>query len=164
MKEDLQLKLQAYLDGELPATECPEVEALLAQDANARALLAELRNTSSALKGYEADLKLSESRDFYWSKIRRAISQPVTGEPVGRLSLGAWLRRILVPAGAFAAITIAVLLALPQPKGSGASFTDVTDSVAFTYHNYDTGATLVWLDYPAENDVATPNTDDTLDL
>ena len=49
MKHDDQLKLQAWLDGELPAREAAEVQAGLAATADGRALLAELRNTTAAL-------------------------------------------------------------------------------------------------------------------
>ena len=32
--------------------------------------------------------------------------------------------------------------------------TALADSGAFTYHDYSAGATLVWLSYPAEDEVA----------
>src|SRR6266513_3336151 len=75
MKQELQLKLQAYLDGELPDGEAREAAGLLAQDAEARALLAELKKTRAALAGFETDIKLPESREFYWSKIEREIQR-----------------------------------------------------------------------------------------
>ena len=71
MNAEFQLKLQAHLDGELSERESREIETALATDAEARALLAELRNTCGALAGFEAELKLPEERAFYWSKIRR---------------------------------------------------------------------------------------------
>ena len=43
MDYDSQLKLQACLDGELAAQEVPELEARLAEDSEAQALLAESR-------------------------------------------------------------------------------------------------------------------------
>jgi anti-sigma factor RsiW len=164
MKEDLQLKLQAYLDGELSAVDRTEMESLLAQDPEARALVAELRHTFGALAAYESDLKLPESREFYWSKIQREINRQPAPTAVPELSLGAWLRRILVPAGAFAAVTIAVLLTLPRTDGGGDTFADATEGAAFTYQNYATGTTLVWLDYPAENELSEQEWDDILDL
>ena len=69
------MRLQAYLDGELPDSEAREAASLLAQDAEARALLAELKNTSAAMAGFELDIKLPESREFYWSKIEREIER-----------------------------------------------------------------------------------------
>jgi len=165
MKEDLQMKLQAYLDGELSAGEAKAVLGWLAQDAAARNLLVELTNTRAALLSHESEMKVSDSREFYWSKIRRQIE----GEDkiviaTKRISLMDRIHRLLVPAGAAAAVFVAVMLALPRTNGVGDGFADAGDAVAFTYHNYDSGTTLVWLDYPAENDLSEMELDDTLDL
>ena len=46
MDYDAQLKLQAFLDGELPEAEASEVAKWLARDREAAALLEELRNTA----------------------------------------------------------------------------------------------------------------------
>jgi anti-sigma factor RsiW len=171
MNADLELKLQAYLDGELPAGEVKAVEALLAQDAGARDLLAELTNTRAALTGHEAGIKLPESREFYWSKIQRELQRqeaspaaPVAAE----VSVFAWLRRLLVPAGAVATVILAVML-VPPPGGgrslvTGATETDFAADESFTYRDYASGTTLVWLSYPAENEFAETDSDDTLEL
>src|SRR5438552_2301037 len=112
MNQDLHLKLQAYFDGELPQNEARKLADLLAHDAAARALLAELENTRSALAGFEGEIKLPESREFYWSKIQREIGrreeQGRTGSP---LSLFAAWRRFFLPAGALAALVLGALLA-----------------------------------------------------
>src|SRR6267378_6728212 len=73
MDYDAQLKLQAYLDGELPEAEAREVANWLARDREAAALHTELRNTRQALVGFEVGVELPESREFFWSKIRREI-------------------------------------------------------------------------------------------
>jgi len=62
---EAQIKLMAYLDGELPEREAVEVREWLARDEEARALLAELQNTGAALAGHEAGLKLPETREFF---------------------------------------------------------------------------------------------------
>src|SRR6266705_1333510 len=112
MKQELQLKLQAYLDGELPDGEARPVAGLLAQDAEARALLAELKNTRAALAGFEADIKLPESREFYWSKIER---QSAMIEPERKFaSPFASFRRILAPVCAIAVLVIVGLVAIRQ--------------------------------------------------
>ena len=165
MKEDLQLKLQAYLDGELSSGDAQSVTDWLSQDAAARDLLVELTNTRAALVSHESDIKVPDSREFYWSKIRRQIEREekmtVATKPV---SLMDRIHRLLVPVGATAAVLVAVMLALPRTNGISDNFTDAGDAVAFTYHTYDSGTTLVWLDYPAENDLSEMETDDTLDL
>ena len=49
MNFDSQLKLQAYLDGELSPREARRVESWLAEDQQARLLVAELKNTKAAI-------------------------------------------------------------------------------------------------------------------
>ncbi len=158
MNKELQLKLQAYADGELSGREAGEIGDWLAENADAQALVAELKNANAALAGYEEDIKLPESPEFYWSKIEREIQRLRRSEsPKSGASLFAVWRRFLVPAGALAALVILGLLAFPLlrgPKATASAESEFTlaDSGTFTYHDYDSGTTLVWLDYPAENE------------
>ena len=169
MNDELSLKLQAYADGELPEREARELSGLLAKDADARALLAELKNTRSALAGFEAEIKLPESREFYWSKIERGIrrlEKTETQQPETSL-FAAW-RRFLVTTGALATVLIVgflMFLQLHGPRVTVATESEFTlaDSDAFTYHDYANGTTLVWLSYPAENEFAETDSEDTLD-
>ena len=73
MDYDSQLKLQAYLDGELPENEAREVAGWVAKDREAVALLSELKATRQAMADFEIGIKLPESREFYLSKIARQI-------------------------------------------------------------------------------------------
>ena len=161
-----QLKLQAYLDGELPEREAREVSARLAQDQDAAALLAELRQTRDCLAGFEAGVKLPETREFYWSKIQREIERQEARRSIAAPTLTVWarLRRYLVPASGLALLAIAALVA---GRGGApalvATETAVADSGAMVYHDYAAGATFVWLSYPAEDDGANENDDATLD-
>jgi anti-sigma factor RsiW len=168
MDHEAQLKLQAFLDGELPEKEAREVAARLARDSEATALLAEFRNTRQALAGFEPALKLPESREFYWSKIERQIQRL---EPAPRAaespSLFLRLRRLLVPAGAVAALVIAGFFAIKGGNfGGSLSATEVEtaldDTGAFTYTDQAQGMTVVWLSYPAENEFAQTGSADTL--
>jgi anti-sigma factor RsiW len=155
MNEELRLKVQAYLDGELPASEAREVAELVVRDAGVRSLHAELKNTRAALKEFEAEIKLPESREFYWSKIQREIKRVEEPESVEEpVWFAVWLRRYLAPAGALAALVIAATLAWQQlsPGFSLETETAFADSDAFTYRDYSKGMTLVWLSYPAENE------------
>ena len=52
MTEEQQLKLQAFVDGELPEADAREVAAHVARDAEAADLLAELRHTRQALADF----------------------------------------------------------------------------------------------------------------
>jgi anti-sigma factor RsiW len=156
MNDEQQLKLQAFLDGELPEKEAREVSAWLAQDEEATALSREIRNTRQALKSSEANVRVPESREFYWSKIQQGIErserQP---SQVRKPSLFHVLRRLLVPAGALAAVAAITIFAGKQFGFPGiAGITDsemtVADSSAFTYQDYANQTTLVWVSYPAE--------------
>jgi anti-sigma factor RsiW len=160
MDYDVQLKLQAFLDGELPEAEASKVAMWVAGDHEAAALLQELRNTRESLAGFEAELRLPESREFFWSKIEREIQRSKTPAPtVGPVPLLALWRRFLVPASALALVFVAgIVLTRPAgPSGRTAAAeieTALADSGAFTYRDYSSGATLVWLSYAADNEVA----------
>ena len=133
------------------------MESALARDADAVALLAELRHTNAALAGSESEVKLPESREFFWSKIEREIQRQEQEPRAETQPSWFWLlgwRRVLVPVGAVAALT--VLLASLQmnfrgvspPAGIVAAF---TDEHAFTYRDQSQGTTLVWLSYGADD-------------
>jgi len=97
MKLESELELQAYLDGELSPRQARKVDAALAQDEQARLLLAELKWAKTAMAGAEPELKVPETPEFYWSKIRREIERTEPAQP--RLAprfLLAW-RRIMAP-------------------------------------------------------------------
>jgi hypothetical protein len=163
MEHDAQLKVQAWLDGELSEAQARKVAKWLEQDRDAAALAGELRNTRQALTGFEAEVRLPESREFYWSKIQREIRRLDTPATAGREgSFWARFRRLLAPASAVAVIVLAgvVLLrpaALPSFATSAAFETASADSGTFTYHDYTVGTTLVWLSYPADNEIADEN-------
>jgi anti-sigma factor RsiW len=150
MNDESQIKLQAYLDGELPAGEAAEVRQWLARDAEARALLAELQNTNAALAGHEAEVKLPESREFFWSKIEREIGRQSAAEAPARKSFWArWGWRGLVPAGGFAAVCL-LALHLANPGAASAEFVPELelasdDMGAYTYRNQEDGLTMIWL-------------------
>lgn len=153
MKHEQVLQLQSYLDGELPERERRAVSAWLAQEPQARALLAELQTTHAALAGNEPVCSLPESREFYWSKIEREIAR-LDREPARapRASLLAWLRRLLVPAAGVALLVLAasVFVWSPTTRGVGGEFeTTLSDTGATTYRDHANGVTLVWLSYPA---------------
>lgn len=155
MDHDAQLKLQAFLDGELAEGEARMVAEGLARDPEGAALLAELRHTRQALAGFEAGVKLPESREFYWSKIEREIERvsKEAREPVP-VPWIVRLRRVLVPAVTVALLALVGLLSSRHGASTPGVETALADSGAFTYHDYSAGATLVWLSYPADSEVA----------
>src|SRR5689334_5488066 len=115
---DSQLKIQAYLDGELPEAEAQQVAKRLAQDQDAVLLLSEWRNTRQTRVNPQAPTALPETREFFWSKIEREIGRQESPQPAPRRNsmLAAW-RRMLVPAGAVAAVGLVCMLSLVSSPG-----------------------------------------------
>ena len=163
MKHDDQLKLQAFLDGELPAREAAEVQTWLARDTDWQALLAEFRHTHAALAGHESGLQLPESRDIFWSKIEREINRtPITHAPTLRLTWLARLRRQLVPLSGIATVTVIFsVVALHSLGGSGrGDEMELTsqDMGAYTYRDQANKMTVVWFYDHSTAPVAAPET------
>src|SRR5215831_14380324 len=143
MTTDQQLKLQAFLDGELPEGEAREVAIWTSRDSEEASLLSELRHTRQALKDADGRAKLPESGEFFWSKIEREIRRLEPAAASARTRPG-WLNRFLVPLGAVAGLALVVVVAslrfglLPaQPTPD--TETSTMDSGAFTYHDYQNG-------------------------
>jgi anti-sigma factor RsiW len=165
-----QLKLQAFLDGELPEREAREILAWTQRDSAAASLLAELKNTRAAMTKSEPHLSVPESREFFWSKIEREIQRTesrVISTP--RVSIFTSLRRFLLPASAVATVVIAGMIAhfefpnnAPKAVVENVADADTTtvettlaNSDATTYRDASEGTTLVWFsstdDSPAQN-------------
>ena len=160
---ELHLKLQAHLDGELPRAEAREVEERLAADAEARALLGELTATVEALAGAEAGVRLPESREFFWSKIEAQIQRESRRDAVpATTSFWTGWQRWLAPAGVVAAVALAAVM-ITRPGLIPGALADIADPGAFTYRDFTDHTTLVWLSYPAENELADNDTSDTMD-
>jgi hypothetical protein len=149
INQEFQLKLQAYLDGELSASEAADIRSQLAGNGDARSLLAELQNTVNALAGHEQDIKLPESREFFWSKIQREIEgrspAPVINRP---FSLAGWFKRRLVPISGFAVVVLVLLLVIQLSPGSnlvGEIELSSNDMGVMTFRHQKEKMTFVWL-------------------
>jgi negative regulator of sigma E activity len=122
MNMEQQLRVQAWLDGELPEAEARQVEGLVNGDQQAQSLVAELRMTGKALAGNEPEMKLPETREFYWGKIQREIERldkaaEVASRPVPWMT--DW-RRWLAPLSGIALVAFFSLLSINvfrQPLG-----------------------------------------------
>ena len=73
MKKEDRLKIQAFLDGELASRESVKISDLIDSDLEARTVADELKSVKKLLKHGENELKLEDSRDFYWSQVHRQI-------------------------------------------------------------------------------------------
>ncbi len=153
-EREFQLRIQAYMDGELRAGEARDVEKQLSSRPDLARLLEQLKGVDATLARAGDQVSLPESREFYWSKIQSAIRSAERTE-VARptLSWAAQWRQWLMPAGAVAGLVLALFLAVYPGASSGPHLeATVADPGAFTYRDFARGTTLVWLSYPAESE------------
>ena len=150
MNDETKIKLQAYLDGELSDRETREVSALLNTDAEAKVFLAELQFVKTAMTGSELEIKLPESREFYWSKIQREIERSEKGETTA--SGFAWWKPAYVRlAAGFAALCALLMISFIAFNGGSAKIMTGEvegkgdDMGAITYHSDSDQMTVVYL-------------------
>jgi anti-sigma-K factor RskA len=147
MNHELELKVQAWLDGETSDHEAARIADLLAKDAEANALAAELGTVRNTMAGSELVVPLPETREFYWSKIERQIqleSRQPRHAPVSWLAH--WRRVMMSLAGvtALACVLITAVKQLHQPTFDEISDTDAGMD-AVTFHDQSAEMTVVWL-------------------
>ena len=112
MNAESMLKLQSWVDGELSEAEAREVASWVQNDPQAAALVAELRTTHSWLAPNEPEVRLAETREFYWSRIERELQRTESASSSERLPWILALRRLLVPISGFALIAFVTVLSL----------------------------------------------------
>jgi len=157
MNQESKLKLQAYLDDELSGRELRKVTAWLEDDADARALRAELQGIKNVLRANEPELALPESREFYWSKVERAIRQAPREPAVSGFLTGypQWFR-IFATAVATALLLVAAVSVLRLATAPSTLTymheieTPLEDMSAISFHSQSAGMTVVWVQ-TAEN-------------
>lgn len=149
------IKLQAHLDGELTGRKAQQVAALIENDAEARALFAELQQTNVWLKANEPEMRLPESHEFFWSKIERDI-QRLDSAPVEKHS-PAWAlffrRHLSAIAGASVATAVIVFAAFQMNVLSPSMFEEIDnplddDTGSFSFRSESQKNTLVWIANP----------------
>jgi anti-sigma factor RsiW len=147
MKKDLQLKVQAWLDGELPDREARRIGEWIARDSEASALAAELGCIKQAMFRNESAATPGESREFYWSKIERQIQREAGLRGAGATPWSARWRRYLAPALGMAALACVLFVAVRQ--AGPPTFDEVSSTIdgmeAVTFHDQSSQMTVVWL-------------------
>jgi len=162
MNQKLQFKLQAYLDGELPDGEAAEVRELIARDREAQALFDELTNTNAALAGHEAEVKLPETREFYWSKIQREIArlEAPAALPEPRGSWMSWAKRRWLPVSGLAVASCAVVLLMMLSGNTEAQLAEMelnSDKMgAYTFRDQKEKMTMIWFYDRTDDSKSTP--------
>ena len=152
------LKLQAYLDGELPPSDARQAVDLLDKDPEAKALFEELKASKSLLAGNEPEIRVPESREFYWSKIAREIGRQESGPACESAGVRPWWMRLVAPAGAVAALALVVSIALKSTSIPGGSWvalseheidTPLKETSSITFRSEAAGMTVVWVNSQA---------------
>jgi hypothetical protein len=147
MKHELELKVQAWLDGELSEHEAARIADWVARDAEAGILVAELGTVRKAMVENEVVAPHPETREFHWSKIERQIQRDELTPHRSPVSWMAQWRRILVPVAGVTALACVLALAVQQlhrPTFDEISATD-QGMEAVTFHDQSAGMTVVWL-------------------
>jgi anti-sigma factor RsiW len=152
MNTDFEMKVQAWLDGELPETEVREIMRLVETDSAAAALVRELKFTRSWLQGGETLREVPVSREFYWSQIERQIQstgQRFASEQPRPSAFGQWLRW-LMPAAIAATLAFIVLGPKPAAKfweaSVGAEIESPADDLGtFNFHSDQGHMNVVWV-------------------
>jgi len=157
MSTELEFKLQAFLDGELSEREAREVAAAIEADPEARRLFSELKTTSGVLRENEPQLTVPESREFYWSKIEKAIER-AEPEPVAPiLSLWMGLRRFMVPAAGVALVLILGIASFNKstdPLSHLAEVENLSEHMSsFSFRSQSHNMFVVWLHENSDHQV-----------
>jgi anti-sigma factor RsiW len=149
MKPDWELKLQAWLDAELPAAEAEQVRRRIAADPEAARLLAELRQVKAAFRDHEQPVAVPETRPFYWSKIERQIQREAAVRPSPGVAWAERFRRWLAPLAGVAALAAVLLVALNQSAPPAIMLNQVSDTAdgfkALTFRDNSAGINFVVL-------------------
>jgi negative regulator of sigma E activity len=152
MNQETKLRVQAYLDRETNERESREIAALVEQDTEARAVCAELQEIRAILRSNEPEHKVPESREFYWSKIERAI-QPRTAVRSEQAFLRGprWWARFFAPAVGAAFLFVAALSIVKLTHGpSELTYlheieTPLPETTSMSFYSASEGMTVVWV-------------------
>ena len=155
-ESEIELKVQALVDGELTGREAKALQQRINDDAKLQQLHARLTQMRRLIANSELPRPLPESGDFYWNKIaetieheKRAGERPTPPTPASR-----WLLRWLTPLVGVSAVVL--LLTLQQPTApdlgimlSGDHELELSsDEIdVMTYNTDDDSMSIVWLDY-----------------
>lgn len=147
MKHELELKVQAWLDGEASDREAARLAEWIERDAEAGTLAAELKSVSGAMAGNELPAPTPDSREFYWSKIERQIEREALTPRGGSVPWFARWRQFVLPVTGVAALVFVLTLAVRQAQQPTFDEISATDEGmdAVTFHDQSAEMTVVWL-------------------
>lgn len=154
MKTETLLKVQSWIDGELSAREAVEVEAMVRDDAQLRALAADLRRLQSFLRSGEQPRQVPCSPEFYWSGIERGIDALDQDGDRSRAKIHRlpWWLRVMAPLAAGVAVLLVLFMSLPDGSSAflSGSYAEIdsplSDVGSITFRSETEHMTIVWVD------------------
>ena len=155
-ENEIELKVQALVDGELTGREAKALQQRINDDAKLQQLHARLTQMRGLIADSELPRPLPESGDFYWNKIAEKIEhEKCVGElPSPPTPASRWLLRWLSPLVGVSALVL--LFTLQQPTAPDLGITlnsdhelEMSDDEidVMTYNSDDDSMSIVWLDY-----------------
>ena len=155
-ENEIQLKVQALVDGELTGREAEELRDRLETDAGLKEFYERLTAVRELMAGAELPRTLPESGDFHWSKIAQGIEhgERDAGHPAKPApGVNRWLRWVMPLAGA-ACLVLLLTLQLNAPPDLGILLggdheLELTDDEIdiMTFNTADDAMSIVWLDH-----------------
>ena len=155
-ENEIQLKVQALVDGELTGREAEELRGRLETDAGLKEFYERLTAVRKLMAGAELPRTLPESGDFHWSQISKAIEREERqAKHLARPVSGAnWpLRWVLPLAGIACLMLLFTLQQTAKPNLSISLGSDhelelsIDDLDVMTFNTGDDAMSVVWLDY-----------------
>jgi len=160
MNTNEMLKLQAYVDGELTPREAGQIDEWLARDADAKALIGELKMTRGILSTNEPMATLPEAREFHWSKINREIeryeSQPAL---VRQVSSPSWWLKYFSPLAVAAMLAAALILPGLNSNEADVQTESSPEASPVIFRSQAEGMTVIWLQSDENSEFAKPEGD-----
>ena len=155
-ENEIQLKVQALVDGELTGREAEELRGRLETDVGLKEFYERLTAVRELMAGAELPRTLPESGDFHWSQISKAIEcEERQAKHMARPASGAnWLLRWVFPLAGIACLML--LLTLQQTRNPNLSISlgsdhelelSIDDLDVMTFNTGDDVMSVVWLDY-----------------
>ena len=155
-ENEIELKIQALVDGELTGREAEELRARIETDAALRELRERLTAVRGLMAGAELPRTLPESGDFHWSQIAQGIEREEReAKRLAKPASGAngWLRWGMPLAGVACLVLVLSLQQTTMPDLnillSGDHELEFTaDEIdVMTFNTGDDAMSIVWLDY-----------------
>ena len=155
-ENEIQLNVQALVDGELTGREAEELLSRLESDAGLKALHTRLTVVRGLMADAELPRTLPESGDFHWSQISKAIEREERqAKHLARPASSAnWLLRWVLPLAGIACLML--LFTLQQTTKPNLSISigsdhelelSIDDLDVMTFNTGDDVMSVVWLDY-----------------